>query len=95
MLKKAEAKANLFNTVVPLWFGFFENLLSKNGGGKNFMIGDKLSLADLSIFNVCDIMETESPGSLDKFPLLKAHRARIASRPGIKAYSDSGRRPKN
>jgi len=93
--KKAEAKANLFNNVVPTWYGYFEKLLSKNGGGKNFMVGDKLTLADLSLYNICDIVEVECPGSLDKFPLLKAHRARIVARPGIKAYSESGRRPKN
>jgi len=91
--KRPEAKANLYSTTVPKFYGFFEALLLKNNGGKEWLVGDRISLADLSLYNISDIFETENPGGLDKFPLLKAHRERVAARPNIKAYNTSGRRP--
>jgi glutathione S-transferase len=60
-----------------------------------FLVGGKLSVADLVVFNSFDTMDSlgvDSKAILAKAPTLAANRAKIAALPKIKAYLD--KRPK-
>jgi len=70
-----------------------EKFLSRNEGGKSYLVGKDFTIADASWFEVLDIHLKVFPKLLDKFPLLKGLHARVASRPNIAAYIASGRRP--
>ena len=66
---------------VPL----LEKLLKENGTG--FFVGDKLSIVDLSAFDVTEhIIEVQGKAFLDGFPLLKAHFERVGKNEEIKKY---------
>jgi glutathione S-transferase len=75
--KTDEEKAKFNEQGKPKWLGYFESILKRNANGMAFFVGDKISLADIAMYNV---LENED---LNAFPLLKAHRERIAARPNI------------
>ncbi|XP_029430469.1 glutathione S-transferase P isoform X2 [Rhinatrema bivittatum] len=70
----------------------FEKLLSKNGGGKGFIVGEQISLADYSLLNILLVHLTLAPNCLHDFPLLKAYVDRLSARPKIKTYLESDAR---
>ena len=61
--------------------GYFEAILKKNGQG--FTVGDSLSYADLYLYFLIENVEADL---LSKYPLLSAHKEKIANRPQIAAY---------
>jgi len=73
---------------------YLEKFISKNEGGKRYLVGKDFTIADASWFEVLDVHLKIFPSLLDKFPLLKGYYARVASRPNIAAYVSSGRRLK-
>lgn len=78
----------------PRWLKYFERTLLTNNGGKEFIIGSKLSYADLTLFHVLRATEAQFPeawAKADYIPTLKAYKERIAARPNIAAYLKSER----
>lgn len=68
----------------------FEELLSKNGGV--YMVGSKLSFADVLLTEaLCNYHEI-SPELFDSTPLLNRLRLHVVSQPGIAAYLASSNR---
>ncbi|XP_038656935.1 glutathione S-transferase P-like [Scyliorhinus canicula] len=67
----------------------FEDLLAKNNGGKDFLVGSKISFADYNLVDLLSNFEVLSPGCLKATPLLKAYVNRVLSRPKLKAYLES------
>ncbi|XP_062856611.1 glutathione S-transferase P-like [Trichomycterus rosablanca] len=65
----------------------FECVLEKNKTG--FLVGDSISLADYSLFDVLLNQKVLSPTCLDSHPTLKSFMEKMSARPKIKAYLDS------
>ncbi|XP_048858576.1 glutathione S-transferase P [Brienomyrus brachyistius] len=65
----------------------FDAVLANNKSG--FLVGDKISFADYSLFEVLLNHQVLSPSCLDSFPALKRFAAMMAARPNIKAFLDS------
>ena len=83
-----------WKTRVPKFTGYFERLL-KNGGG-SYLIGRKLSYADLSLFQIVEGLRYAFPKRMKAFergiPGLIDLHDRVAGRPNIEAYLASDRR---
>jgi len=92
-VKKGVLMAKFRSDSVSQNMQFFESKLKQTGSG--FLIGDKLTIADLSIivsldtltnggFKIADLNEI-----CDKFPLIKKHQATIKSIPQIATWIKS------
>jgi glutathione S-transferase len=96
--QRPEAKrraADFLDTRIPKFFDYFEGILGRPNP-KDYLLGDTLSYADLSLFQVIEGLRYAYPQTLARidagYPLLAALRDRVAARPRIKAYLASGRR---
>jgi len=83
---KKKAHEDNAKTQFPHWAGLFEKHLKANNDGKGYFIGDKLSLADIAVFNIWDQIHSTNPDVLKEFPTLAAHHERIAKNAGIAAW---------
>lgn len=93
--QKDEAKRRAQDFVanrIPKFLGYFERVL----GGREFLVGDRLTYADLSLFQVIEGLRYAFPRALERcggdYPGIFALRDRIAARPRIAAYLASERR---
>jgi len=100
-----ETAADIFNAIVKIIFNpDFENLVGKHpeamepklqqlsdylGGGKKFLLGDSITVADFPMYVSLDWHSTLVEGCLAKFPILDNYLKNIISDPKIKAYLDS------
>jgi glutathione S-transferase len=79
---------------VPKCLGYFENILTKSGGP--YLLGRRLSYADLSLFQIVAGLRYAFPKRMKRFegrvPKLVALHERVAKRPRIAAYRRSKRR---
>merc|ERR1712190_464247 len=87
---------NFYEIVLPQFLSHLQRLL----GDKTYFVGDKLSLADVAVFNMFDILmfppcevvaadekaKAQQARCLDSFPNLQALKARVEAEPGIKAW---------
>merc|ERR1711963_375561 len=70
-----------------LYFGNFKQYIEANPAGKNgLVLGDKLSLADLIIFEGSQTAFQTMPEILDKFPAIKALRAKVMASDRLMHY---------
>jgi glutathione S-transferase len=80
---------------LPKFLAYFEKLLARNGGG-GYLVGDALTYADLSMFQVQAGLAYAFPVAWAReslrHPLLVALRERVAARPRLAAYLASERR---
>jgi len=83
---KAEKLKKFTDVQAPKVLAFFTLWLKKNGGGKGFMVGDKMTLADITLYSVFEKVEGIAPGLLAKYPELKALNDRVAAAPKIAAW---------
>jgi glutathione S-transferase len=97
--QKAEAKARSIAFIrdrMPKFLGYFERLLSANPAGKGFLVGNGITYADLSLFQVMEGLHYAFPKAMgavkNDYPHLSALRDRVAERPAIAAYLKSERR---
>lgn len=93
--QKDEAKRRAADFVanrIPKFFGYFERVL----GEREFLAGEHLTYADLSLFQVIEGLHYAFPRALARcggdYPGIFGLRKRIAARPRIAAYLASGRR---
>jgi glutathione S-transferase len=96
--QKKEARrraADFLSSRLPKYLGYFENVLAQNPSAR-YLVGAKLTYADLSMFQVLAGLNYAFPHAMRKaarqFPRLVAHHARIQDRPRIAAYLASPRR---
>jgi len=79
---------------VPKYLGYFERVLTKNGG--RFILGRRLGYVDLSLFQIVEGLRYAFPRRMKRFerkiPGLVALHDRVARRPRIAAYLASPRR---
>jgi glutathione S-transferase len=96
--QRPEAKrraADFIETRIPKFFDYFEGILGRPEP-KDYLLGDQLTYADLSLFQLIEGLRYAFPETLARidagYPLLGALHDRVAARPRIKAYLASERR---
>lgn len=81
---------------VPKYLGYFEKVLDRNAKGDRYLVGARLSYADLSLFEIVAGLRYAFPKLMKrqerKYPLVAALAERVAARPRIAAYLSSKRR---
>ena len=81
---------------MPQFLTWFETILTRNPKGDAFLVGGKLTYADLSLFQIVEGLNYAFPRAakreLAKVPRVVALRERVAARPRIEAYLQSERR---
>ena len=81
---------------IPKFLGYFERVLARNPRGERWLVGARLSYADLSLFQVVEGLNYAFPRAMRRLakrhPKVLALHDRVAARPPIKAYLVSGRR---
>ena len=97
--QKAEAKARsaaFLKRRVPKFLGYFERVLNDNPAGPAHAVGDGLTAADLSLFQVWAGMSYAFPrafaGADKTYPALSALAANVERRPNLARYLASERR---
>ncbi|XP_048257391.1 glutathione S-transferase 1-like [Haliotis rufescens] len=81
--KQAELMKEMKEVKIPLYFGMFEKLL-KNNGSTGYFVGKKISLADVSLFDLCD--KVQPVVKLADYPLVKKCNENVGDNPKIKAW---------
>ncbi|XP_024839527.1 glutathione S-transferase A1 isoform X1 [Bos taurus] len=66
----------------------FENVLKSHG--QDYLVGNKLSRADIHLVELLYYVEELDPSLLANFPLLKALKARVSSLPAVKKFLQPG-----
>ena len=97
--QKSEARrraADFIRNRLPKFLGYFERVLALNPRGSRFLVGGKLTYADLSLFQVLSGLRYAFPRATAKAErkhrAVTALHARVAERPRIAAYLASNRR---
>jgi len=89
-IKDAEEKkaklAAYFKTDWPAWGNKFSTVLSCNNEGKGWFVGNKLSLADVVVFNQLAYMLEFDSTFLTAFPKLSGFMERFRAVPAIHTY---------
>ncbi|KAM3675604.1 glutathione S-transferase-like [Ammospiza nelsoni] len=86
--KKQEYFANMMDKTENRYFPVFEKVLKDHG--KDFLVGNQLSRADVQLLEVILMAEEYKPDILAKFPLLQSFKARISNIPTIKKFLQPG-----
>ncbi|HET6655762.1 MAG TPA: glutathione S-transferase family protein [Gammaproteobacteria bacterium] len=81
---------------IPKFMRYFETVLERNPAGPEYLIGDRVSCADLSLFQMIDGLRYAFPNALEQvtldYPNVIALHRRVAGRERIAAYLASPRR---
>jgi glutathione S-transferase len=92
---RQRAKDFLANRV-PKYLGYFERVLARNARGRGWLVGARLTYADLSLFQVLAGLEYAFPSTMKRVSRphrrLTALRRAVEKRPRIAAYLQSDRR---
>jgi glutathione S-transferase len=95
--EKKEAKLQEYRKgKLTQYLGLFEKYFKQHVGTEGYVVGNKLTYADLCIMDLWDRFELVMPklkfGELftsAEYPTLVAHRARIAAIPNVKKWLDA------
>ncbi|MBP2228447.1 glutathione S-transferase [Azospirillum agricola] len=97
--QKAEAlrrAAQFREDRIPKFLGWFETILTRNPAGPEHLVGDRLSHADTSLFQLVEGLRYAFPRTMARmepaWPKTVALHDRVAALPRIQAYCGSGRR---
>jgi glutathione S-transferase len=84
------------NERMPKFLLWFERILAQNPAGDRFLVGNRMSYADLSLFHLVEGLRYAFPQAaqqhLARKRLLTALHGRVASHPRVAAYLKSERR---
>jgi glutathione S-transferase len=84
---RAALRAELRTVTLPRWLGFLDRQLLANQGGAGFAVGAGLTIADLALWYLLELIRDNGFGEpLDRQPALVAFAGRIASRPRLAAW---------
>ncbi|XP_032912369.1 glutathione S-transferase-like isoform X1 [Catharus ustulatus] len=86
--QKEQHFANMMDKAENRYFPVFEKVLKDHG--KDFLVGNQLSKADVQLLEVILMAEEDKPDILAKFPLLQSFKARISNIPTIKKFLQPG-----
>jgi glutathione S-transferase len=95
--REARRRAQYFTADRAAQFlGYFEEVLARNSAASGYMIGRSLTYVDLSMFQLVAGLRYALPAMMTRLEPeirgLSALHDRVAQRPGIVAYMESGRR---
>jgi glutathione S-transferase len=83
-------REGLVTQILARWLGYFERLLAANQGGRGYLVGDDLTLSDLSFYYLLEtLIDNDLHTPLAALPLLSGFRERIAARPNLARYLKS------
>jgi glutathione S-transferase len=92
---RRRAKDFLANRL-PKYLGYFERVLARNARGRGWLVGSRVTYADLSMFQAVAGLEYAFPRTMKRvsrrYQRLEALRAAVQERPRIAAYLRSTRR---
>ena len=74
---KAAAIKALTDQFIPFYLEYLEKTLNDNKSGSGYLVGRKLSVADLMVFVVLETLESVVPSSVDKYPKVRDHSIKI------------------
>jgi glutathione S-transferase len=81
---------------MPKFLRWFERILKQNPAGERYLVGNRMSYADLSLFHLVEGLQYAFPRAaervLEDAPLVMALHRRIAAQPRVAAYLRSDRR---
>ncbi|XP_005521968.1 PREDICTED: glutathione S-transferase-like [Pseudopodoces humilis] len=86
--KKEQHFANMMDKATNRYFPVFEKVLKDHG--KDFLVGNQLSRADVQLLEVILMAEEFKTDILAQFPLLQSFKARISNIPTIKKFLQPG-----
>jgi len=94
---EAKRRAAVFREErIPKFMGWFETILSRNPAGPGHLVGDRLTHADTSLFQLVEGLRYAFPKAMGKgeggWPKAVALRDRVAALPRIQDYCRSERR---
>ena len=88
--------ADFLENRAPKFLSYFERVLAKNKAGSGYLIGDKLTYPDLSLFQIVSGLRYAFPLAMaaldEQLPLTVALHDRVAAHPPVAAYLASLRR---
>ena len=91
-LRRAE---NFRRQRLPKFLGYFERVLANNSRGDKYLVGGRLTYADLSLFHMINGLAYAFPRAMKRLarrhPLMMAVHERVAALPRIAAYRASDR----
>ena len=97
--QRREAKqraADFLKQRLPKYLGYFERVLEHNPRGPAYLVGGRLTYADLSLFQIVAGLHYAFPNAMARnarrYRNVTALHARVAARPRIAAYLASERR---
>jgi glutathione S-transferase len=86
-------RQELLTATLPRWLGHLDRLLRANRDGTGFFVGASLTVGDLAVWYLCELIRDNGFGAaIDRYPALVAFAGRIASRPRLAEYLKSPRR---
>lgn len=81
---------------LPKYMGYFEKVIARNSQGGRYLVSDRVTYGDLSMFQVVEGLHYAFPKAMAKaekdYPRIVALHDEVAERPRIKAYLSSPRR---
>ncbi|GFR86143.1 glutathione S-transferase [Elysia marginata] len=83
---KDQAAKDLRETVYPRIMQIFDKLIKQNPAKSGFLIGDKMTLADLAILEASQSCFQSNPRFLSSFPDLMRLREKVAAADGVRQY---------
>uniref|UniRef100_A0A8C3L0G2 glutathione transferase n=1 Tax=Chrysolophus pictus TaxID=9089 RepID=A0A8C3L0G2_CHRPC len=86
--EKEKDLANIMDKATNRYLPVFEKVLKDHG--HDFLVGNKLSKADVSLLENILWLEELKPDALAKFPLLQSFKARMSNIPNIKKFLQPG-----
>lgn len=94
---EAKRRAEGFRSArMPKYLGWYEKLIEKNRSGAGYLVGGRLSYADLGLFHTVEGLRYAFPRRMEtlagKFPRAMALAERVARHPPVARYLASKRR---
>uniref|UniRef100_A0A8C0C5A8 glutathione transferase n=1 Tax=Buteo japonicus TaxID=224669 RepID=A0A8C0C5A8_9AVES len=86
--KKEQHFATIVDKATNRYFPVYEKVLKDHG--QDFLVGNRLSRADVQLLETLLMAEECKPDILVKFPLLQSFKARISNIPTIKKFLQPG-----
>jgi len=88
--KRAALRREVVTVTLPRWLGHFERLLAANGAGRTWVVGDRMTVADVVLYGAFEILHDNSlEAPYASCPGLAAHGERMGQKPGIARYRSS------
>jgi glutathione S-transferase len=89
--ERAAQRDELRERILPRWLGYFERILSANGG--DFIVGGAVTFVDVTLLLAFENLRDNGFGAAyAACPKLTAHGERMAARPGLARYVASAER---